>query len=121
MYKFRSVSNTKKKVMQAINIKDPVTQIIVALGAVDLAMTVFQARALTSGLLSELIMYTVQLLFITYVLTCLRNGGCNIYSRVIGIILAIMLAVKVWTRTGLGASMPASTAAPAGVVSGTQM
>ena len=88
--------------MGAVDLKDPVAKVIVALGVVDLLMTLLQARALTSGLMGELIMYVVQLLFVVFILTCLRKGNCNIYSRVVGIILAIMLAAKLWMRTGLG-------------------
>ena len=93
-------SKSKRPVLeieQVLDIKDPMSQIILFLSALDILLLITSATPSTD-LPDKLLFRIVEVLLILYVLSCYRNGKCHVLAMVLALLVTGTLTYDIAMR-----------------------
>lgn len=87
----------KMEIKQILDIEDPMSKTILALGLLNVFMF-FVTTHLSTMNMETVFAMLIHLMFALYMLSCFRNGNCNIFAFVLSILLISTLMVEVLLR-----------------------
>ena len=93
-----ATKKTALQIKQILDLNDPLSKILFTLGLANLFVTLITA-SITADTVNIAIQQLVNLLFMLYVLSCFKNGDCNIFAFVISILSIALLAGEIALRT----------------------
>lgn len=85
------------QIKQALDLDDPQSKLLLTLGAANVAVMLL-TMPFTAALIDSILQQMVNLLFMLYVLSCFRNGECNLLALVISMMAIALLFSEVVLR-----------------------
>ena len=88
------------EIEQVLNLKDPMAKLIFTLGMINILVTIV-AGTLSTSLIDLTLQQLVNLLFMLYVLSCFKNGNCNMLAFVVSVLTILLFAADIILRITL--------------------
>lgn len=88
------------EIEQVLNLKDPMAKLIFTLGMINILVTIV-AGTLSTSLIDLTLQQLVNLLFLLYVLSCFKNGNCNMLAFVVSVLTILLFAADIILRITL--------------------
>lgn len=85
------------EIKQILNLDDPMSKILFVLGITNLVVALVTSP-LNAYSLDLALQQLVNLLFMLYVLSCFKNGDCNIFAFIISMLTIALLAGEITLR-----------------------
>lgn len=85
------------EIKQILNLEDPMSKILFILGLTNMVVTLVTSP-LNAISIHFALQQLVNLLFMLYVLSCFKNGDCNIFAFIISIFAIALLVAEVTLR-----------------------
>lgn len=85
------------EIKQILDINDPITKLLFTLGVANIVVTLITSK-LNAYSIDLVIVQLVNLLFLMYILSCFRNGNCQMLSFIIAMITIILLISEITLR-----------------------
>lgn len=85
------------EIKQILDLDDPMSKILFVLGLTNLVVALV-ASPLNAYSLDLALQQLVNLLFMLYVLSCFKNGDCNIFAFIISMLTIALLAGEITLR-----------------------
>lgn len=85
------------EIKQLLDIDDPMSKILFTLGFVNMLVALMTSR-LNAYSIDIALQQLVSLLFMLYVLSCFKNGNCNLFAFIISMLTIALLACEITLR-----------------------
>jgi hypothetical protein len=85
------------EIKQILDLEDPMSRILFTLGLTNLVVSLMTSP-LNAYSIDTALQQLVNLLFMLYVLSCFKNGDCNIFAFIISILTIALLAGEITLR-----------------------
>ena len=85
------------EIKQILDLDDPMSKILFVLGLTNLVVALVTSP-LNAYSLDVALQQLVNLLFMLYVLSCFKNGDCNIFAFIISMLTIALLAGEITLR-----------------------
>ena len=93
-------SKTAIEIKQVLDLDDPVSKALLVLSLLNIALILATTR-LDAAAAQSVIMQLVNTLFVLYVLSCFRNGSCNVFAFVTGMLLVAFTLMEIAMRVSV--------------------
>lgn len=97
LLKTMSKKNPLIEIKQILDLKDPMSKLIFTLGFMNIVLSLL-TNSINLASLDMSIQQIVNILFLLYILSCFRNGDCNIFAFIISIMVVALLAAELVLR-----------------------
>lgn len=85
------------EIKQILDLDDPISKILFTLGIVNMVVTLVTGP-MDGFLIDQALQQLANLLFMLYVLSCFKNGDCNIFAFIISMITIALFASEITLR-----------------------
>ena len=85
------------EIKQILDLDDPISKILFILGLTNMVVALMTSR-LNASSIDIALQQLVNLLFMLYVLSCFKNGDCNIFAFIISMLTIALLAGEILLR-----------------------
>jgi len=85
------------EIKQILDLDDPMSKILFVLGLTNMVVSLVRSPLLADSL-DLALQQLVNLLFMLYVLSCFKNGDCNIFAFIISMLTIALLAGEITLR-----------------------
>ena len=85
------------EIEQVLNLKDPMAKLIFTLGMINILVTIV-TDTLNTSLIDLTLQQLVNLLFMLYVLSCFKNGNCNMLAFFVSVLSILLFAADIILR-----------------------
>ena len=85
------------EIRQILDLEDPISKILFTLGLANIVVMLMTTKFTTYSIditLNQL----VNLMFMLYVLSCFKNGNCNIFAFIISMLVITLLVAELALR-----------------------
>tara|TARA_Y100001936_G_scaffold234196_1_gene260956 strand:+ start:379 stop:681 length:303 start_codon:yes stop_codon:yes gene_type:complete len=87
----------KIEIKQILNLQDPLAKTLFFLGIANILFLLIVNKINTTAI-DMALQQLVNVLFMLYVLSCFKNGGCNVLAFVISMLAILLLAAELFQR-----------------------
>lgn len=85
------------EIKQILDLDDPMSKILFVLGLTNMVVLLVRSPLIADSL-DLALQQLVNLLFMLYVLSCFKNGDCNIFAFIISMLTIALLAGEITLR-----------------------
>ena len=85
------------EIKQILDLDDPMSKILFTIGLVNMLVTLI-ISPLNPFSIDMALQQLVNLMFMLYVLSCFKNGDCNIFAFIISMVTIALLASEITLR-----------------------
>lgn len=86
------------EIKQILDLEDPISKILFTLGLVNITLALVMTTTLNAYSIDTALQQLVNLMFMLYVLSCFKNGDCNIFAFIISMITISLLVAEIALR-----------------------